>query len=67
MSKWELLRALTAGCGEESEVMGVTGAGKVRLRGLVQGVEREDGSGRCFNVAVLVGSVVHKVFVKTLD
>lgn len=62
MSKWELFASLASdGCRETSVV------GQRTVRGIVQSVERESGDGRCFNVAVLVGATVERVFVKTVD
>ncbi len=62
MTKWQLMQALTGGS-VETVVFGTDG----RYRGIVQSVEREDGSGRSFNVRVLVAGVVRMVYVKTVD
>lgn len=66
MCRATLLGLLTVGCGVEANVTGCLGGRVVTVRGLVQGIQREDGSGRCFNVAMLVQGQACVVFVRTV-
>lgn len=63
MTRAGLLGTLTVGCGVESTVVSQEGP----FTGLVQGIQREDGSGRCFNVSMTIRGQAVVVFVKTVD
>lgn len=67
MSKWQVASLLFECFGVEREVTGMIGGSACRVMGLVQSVQREDGSGRCFNVAMQVRGLPCTVFVKTVD
>ena len=57
MYKWQLFAALTG-----DGWLTVNGQ-----RGIVQSIAREDGSGKKFNVQLLVSGKCVTIFVKTLD
>ena len=59
MTKYQLFAALVAGQGSVLTVAGVTG--------LIQSVQREDGSGRSFNVTLLVNGKPVTKYVRTVD
>lgn len=64
MSKWRLFSLLAHQGSEESRILSTQGP----VSGIVLGIDREDGSGRCFNVRLrLPGGVIQTVFVRTVD
>lgn len=70
MGKWRLFEALAAGCNHQTEIFGTIAGAKLRVRGILQAVEREDGSGSSFNVRMLTGAKLDRVvtvYVRTLD
>lgn len=64
MSRFELMKLLFADTKENPPYVGIPGGGC----GILVAVEREDGSGHCFNVTVLVSTGNRKTFfVRTID
>lgn len=65
MTKFQLMSALFANNVKSDNALHFKIPGIIE--GIFQGIKREDGSGNCFIVSVLVKGEVQKVFVRTVD
>jgi hypothetical protein len=64
VTKWKLFAAF--GSGEPIVLTGVS-SGEGLITGIIQAIEREDGSGRSWNVTVYCDNSRRTVYVRTVD
>jgi len=73
MTKWQLMNMLTLPMTAESVVIDSSGNSHI---GIVKSIEREDGSGSCFNITMRVNTIgntaaainpIKTIFVRTID
>ncbi len=68
MTKFDILSLLFAKQAEKHEFVKYNkGTGKATIRGIVESVTREDGSGNCFILTIRGFRESHGVFVRTID